>query len=131
VIHMLLRKEVLLEFIRISEEENQEMEEFKKRGKGRYVPELKLSYYMINLYAILISKRLVKMLERGDYSTERVIQSLKEQDWSRYSYKHGFDSEHIRKLLGKGKSTKATDLLDYQTVYLKYAADRIIEYIEE
>ena len=128
---MLLRKEVLLEFIRISEEENQEMEEFKKKGKGRYVPELKRNYYIINLYTIHICKRLIRMLERGDYSTERIIQSLECQDWSRYSYKYGFDSEEIRKILGKSKSIKVTELLDYQTVYLKYAAKRIIDYIEE
>lgn len=129
---MYLTKDVLCGLIQQTTEAMEELEQYKSRGSGRYVPNDKRTFYLMNRYERHIARRLLEMVEKGNYSIDRVVKALEEQDWERYSFSNkAFYGDKLAEVLMRKKSTSYISLLMEQAVYLEQASKEVIEYIRE
>ena len=126
---MYLTNEILDSIIADLYNEREALGEFKKRGKGRVYTSPETDTYILDTYSILLCNNLKKLIKKGNYSIDRVVEHLRSFEWK--TFKYAYAGKELKKLLGI-RYKNESDLFYYsvQTRYLKRAADSICGILE-
>lgn len=105
------------------------LEHYKKRGKGRYVPENDRVTYTTLLYTRWIINWLISKMKKGNVSYHRkcLIEMLLNQNWNALSHSgRVYSGAQLKEILNdNGKDTLLR--YAYQTVYLERASRYLTE----
>lgn len=121
------------EVLDLKSEVQHELDDFEYgRGADR-VPTIKGEDRIILQYVIDLLIKLEKMLKRGNYEKSRLLDALKNQDWSWYSFndKSLWTEKALRKRLNIKRKMDGYDLLLLQSKYLEKAGAYIIARLED
>ncbi len=136
-----LTPEMLTALIGITIQERSDMEEYKKRGKGRVIPEINKRGYITMNYAEWLCKYLRRKMKNGGLLNLRAtINALENTDWAYHSYNHlaYATNEDLSRMLLKNKfkymdpenAKTRLEMLDEQAEYLSRATTWLIGELE-
>jgi hypothetical protein len=106
-----------------------------KKKRGDYVPVIQGNERIMLLYALDIINKLLSMLNKGDYSKDRILYALVHNDWKAHSLENkALSTERLlRDRLGIKPSKKhgLTYLKIVQAYYLQSAANYVADMLTD